>query len=84
MDIVRDLTYVGRMWRRAAGVVTIAVAGLGIALGATRRDVVRMLLGDSLRPVVLGLGAGIVTAAGAGRLIAASARRIRSRSACRF
>jgi len=43
---------------------------LRVALGATRRDVVRMLLGDSLRPVVLGLGAGIFVAVGAGRLIA--------------
>ena len=43
---------------------------LRIALGATGRDIVRMLLGDSLRPVVLGLGAGIFVALGAGRLIA--------------
>ena len=43
---------------------------LRVALGATRRDVLRMLLGDSLRPVVLGLVAGIFVALGAGRLIA--------------
>jgi ABC-type antimicrobial peptide transport system permease subunit len=43
---------------------------LRVALGATRRDVLRMLLGDSLRPIVLGLGAGIVVALGAGRLMA--------------
>lgn len=40
---------------------------LRVALGATRRDVVRMLLGDSLRPVVLGLGVGIFVALAAGR-----------------
>jgi len=43
---------------------------LRVALGATRGDVLRMLLGDSLRPVMLGLGAGILVALGAGRLIA--------------
>jgi predicted permease len=42
---------------------------LRVALGATRRDVLRMLLGDSLRPVMLGLGAGIFVALGAGRLV---------------
>ena len=35
LDIVRDLTYAGRMWRRAPGVVTVAVAGLGIAIGVS-------------------------------------------------
>jgi len=43
---------------------------LRVALGATRGDVLRMLLGDSLRPVMLGLGAGILVALGAGRLLA--------------
>jgi predicted permease len=43
---------------------------LRVALGATPRDVLRMLLGDSLRPVMLGLSAGVFVALGAGRLIA--------------
>jgi hypothetical protein len=43
---------------------------LRIALGASRRDVLQMLLADSLRPVLLGLGAGIIVAVGTGRLIA--------------
>jgi predicted permease len=36
--------------------------GLRIAVGASRTDVVRLLLGDSLRSVVLGLGAGVIVA----------------------
>jgi ABC-type antimicrobial peptide transport system permease subunit len=43
---------------------------LRIALGASGRDVLRMLLGDSLRPVVIGLVAGIFIALGAARLVA--------------
>ncbi len=42
---------------------------LRVALGASRRDVLQMLLGDSLRPVMVGLGAGIFIALGAARLI---------------
>jgi hypothetical protein len=36
--------------------------GVRIAVGASRTDVVRLLLRDSLRSVVLGLGAGVVVA----------------------
>ena len=61
---------------------------LRVALGASRRDVLQMLLGDSLRPVMFGLGAGMFIALGAARLIAGtlsgSAWRIRSRLACRL
>jgi putative ABC transport system permease protein len=44
--------------------------GLRIAVGASRTDVVRLLLGDSLRSVVLGLGAGVIVALLAGRFFA--------------
>ena len=33
LDVHRDLTYAGRMFRRTPGIVTLAVAGLGIAIG---------------------------------------------------
>jgi ABC-type antimicrobial peptide transport system permease subunit len=38
-----------------------------IALGAGRSDIARMLVGDSLRPVVIGLAAGMVLALWIGR-----------------
>jgi predicted permease len=43
---------------------------LRVALGATDRDVLRLLLGDSLRPVTIGLGAGVLIALGGSRVIA--------------
>jgi predicted permease len=36
--------------------------GIRIALGATVRDIMRLLLGDSMRPVVVGLAAGMSSA----------------------
>lgn len=44
--------------------------GLRIAVGASRTDVVRLLRVDSLRSVVLGLGAGLILALIAGRFFA--------------
>ncbi len=43
--------------------------GVRLALGAERRDVVRMLVRDSLRPVVIGLACGLLVALWAGRLL---------------
>jgi len=44
--------------------------GIRSALGATRRDLVRMVLRDSMAPVLGGLAAGVLCAALAGRAIA--------------
>jgi predicted permease len=43
---------------------------LRLALGATARDVLRLLLVESLRPVAIGLGVGVVVALGVGRGVA--------------
>jgi putative ABC transport system permease protein len=59
------------------GVVAFSVSsrwreiGLRVALGATRRDVIRMVLSDGLRPVLGGLGVGVLAALGLSRLLAA-------------
>lgn len=44
--------------------------GLRIAVGASRGDVIRLLLKDSLRPVAIGLAAGVVIAFVVSRLVA--------------
>lgn len=44
--------------------------GLRIAVGASRADVLRLLLEDGLRPVGIGLAAGVIVALIASRLIA--------------
>jgi putative ABC transport system permease protein len=44
--------------------------GVRIAVGATRTDVVRLLLADNLRSVVVGLGSGVVVAVIASRFFA--------------
>ena len=44
--------------------------GLRMALGANGRDVMQLLLADSLRPVVIGLTAGVVLALIGGRVFA--------------
>jgi len=43
--------------------------GIRIALGAQREQVVRLMLGDGLRPAVYGLVLGLAASAGAARLI---------------
>ena len=43
--------------------------GVRLTLGAHSSDILRMLLGDGLRPVTIGLGCGLVVALIAGRLI---------------
>jgi putative ABC transport system permease protein len=44
--------------------------GVRMALGASGRDIMRLLLHDSLRPVTIGLAAGVVVALLAGRVFA--------------
>jgi hypothetical protein len=57
------------------GVVSLDVrerdreVGIRIALGSSRAAVGRLLLADGLRPVVLGLGIGLLAAAAAARLL---------------
>jgi len=57
------------------GMVSFAVSqrthevGIRMALGADRGDVLKLVLSQSMRPVLVGIGAGIVAAAGAGRVL---------------
>src|SRR5262249_2753766 len=44
--------------------------GVRMALGANGPDVVRLLLADTLRPVAIGLGAGVILTLAASRVIA--------------
>src|SRR6202030_4719272 len=44
--------------------------GVRMALGAQTRDVLRLVVNQGMKPVVIGLGIGIVTAFALGRLIA--------------
>jgi predicted permease len=44
--------------------------GVRIALGASGRDVMRLLMRDSLRPVIIGLAAGVLAAALSSRILA--------------
>jgi macrolide transport system ATP-binding/permease protein len=57
------------------GMVSFAVSqrthevGIRMALGARREDVLKLVLGQSMRPVLIGIGVGIVAAAGAARVL---------------
>jgi ABC-type antimicrobial peptide transport system permease subunit len=59
----------------AAGIVAFSVSsrwreiGLRVALGATRRDVLRMIVLDGLRPVLAGLGADVLLALGLSQML---------------
>jgi macrolide transport system ATP-binding/permease protein len=65
------------------GVAAYAVArrmneiGIRMALGADRAKVFRMILRSSLAPILLGLGAGILTVMAAGRLLASQLYGVR-------
>jgi predicted permease len=58
--------------------------GVRLAVGATRVDVVRLLLGDRLRPVAIGLGAGVVVALIASRLFEGSMYGVNARDPVAF
>jgi predicted permease len=57
------------------GVLSHAVAqrtreiGIRVAVGASRRDVLALVVGHAMRPTLVGLAVGAVLAAGAGRLL---------------
>jgi len=54
---------------RPTGIVDPA-SSVRVALGASGRDVMRLLLGDSLRPVLFGLAGGVFVALLGGRVLA--------------
>ena len=57
------------------GMVSFAVSqrthevGIRMALGAGREDVLKLVIGESMRPVMIGIVCGILAAAGAARVL---------------
>jgi putative ABC transport system permease protein len=58
--------------------------GVRMALGAQTRDVLRLILKQGMRPVVIGLGIGIVSALALGRLIASQLYEVSAHSPALF
>jgi predicted permease len=58
--------------------------GVRMALGAQTRDVLRLILKQGMRPVVIGLGIGIVSAFALGRLIASQLYEVSAHSPALF
>jgi predicted permease len=58
--------------------------GLRIAVGASRADVVRLLLRDSLRPVAIGLAAGLIMSFVASRLFEGTLYGVKARDPIAF
>jgi putative ABC transport system permease protein len=53
--------------------------GIRLALGATPRDVLTLMIGQGMKPILIGLGAGLVAALALGHLIAAQLYEVSAR-----
>jgi putative ABC transport system permease protein len=58
--------------------------GIRSALGATRRDILQMVVGDGLRLTLIGVGAGVVVAIGLTRLLTSLLYGVRPRDPLTF